>query len=361
VGTLSGPIGSTVLSSVQAVQVWVKAINARGGLNGHLVNLVVFDDGGDPARHRAQVQEAVEQRHAIAFLQQNGTISGHSSVAYIERKRVPVIGSETGSPWFYTSPMFFPQTTSGDGLYYSILASAARQNVPNGRTKLGSLVCVEVQGCKDSERVFTAFSSEVKFAYVYKGRASLAQPDYTAECLSARNAGVQVLIVFLDPNSITRLGSSCRRQGVHVVLGLPSLLVTADRPTDPNADGAVGASGVFPWFQSGTPATDEFHRAIKTYGQNITLGTGPPTGWVSGKVLEKAAANLPEPPTSDAILHGLWSLKGETLGGLTSPLSFAEGKPAPRTACWFNLLIKDRSWVSPDHFKLNCRDGEMPA
>jgi branched-chain amino acid transport system substrate-binding protein len=305
------------------------------------------------------VQEAVEQRHAIAFLQNNGTVSGQGSVAYLTQKRVPVIGSETGSPWFYTSPMFFPQTTSADGLYYSILASAAQQLIPSGKSQLGSLVCVEVQGCKDSERIFTQYAAEVGFHYVYKGRASLAQPDYTAECLSARNAGVQGLIVFLDPNSIGRLGSSCRRQGVELILALPSLLVTADRPSDPNSNGAVGASGVFPWFESGTPATDEYQQAMRSFGQGIALGTGPPTGWVSGKLLERAAANLPEPPTSDAILRGLWSLKNDTLGGLTSPLTFAEGKTAPRTACWFNLVVKSKAWVSPDSFKLNCRNGEL--
>src|SRR5205823_5428209 len=62
-----GPVGSTAAPIVQGGQIWVKVINARGGLNGHPVRHIVYDDGGDPARNKALVREAVEREHAIAF------------------------------------------------------------------------------------------------------------------------------------------------------------------------------------------------------------------------------------------------------------------------------------------------------
>jgi branched-chain amino acid transport system substrate-binding protein len=46
---------------LEALQVWTASINARGGLNGHRVRLIVADDGGDPARSKALVQDAVER------------------------------------------------------------------------------------------------------------------------------------------------------------------------------------------------------------------------------------------------------------------------------------------------------------
>lgn len=58
----------------------MKFINERGGLNGHAVRLLAYDDGGgDPARNRAQAQEAVERQHAIAFLMNGADITGQSS------------------------------------------------------------------------------------------------------------------------------------------------------------------------------------------------------------------------------------------------------------------------------------------
>ena len=80
---------------------------------------------------------------------------------------------------------------------------------------------------------------------------------------------------------------------------------------------------------------------------------GQTVGWVAGKLLEKAGAGIGEPPTSAAILEGLWGLKDETLGGLTNPLTFVREKPAPPTVCWYNLLVRHGSWTTPDNYRCN--------
>jgi branched-chain amino acid transport system substrate-binding protein len=77
-------------------------------------------------------------------------------------------------------------------------------------------------------------------------------------------------------------------------------------------------------------------------------------GWVAAKLLEKAAARMSEPPTSEAILKGLWSIKNDDLGGLAYPLTFNENQTATPQSCWFNVAVKKGSWISPDGFKVNC-------
>ena len=59
VGPQSGPLGDQLRPMVEAARVWAKSITRKGGLNGHPVNFIVYDSGGDPARHRAAVQQAV--------------------------------------------------------------------------------------------------------------------------------------------------------------------------------------------------------------------------------------------------------------------------------------------------------------
>src|SRR5581483_1485786 len=97
VGTISGPIGAVFAPGGLAVQAWANYVNTKGGVNGHTVNLLVYDDGGDPARHRSQVQEAIERRHVVAFVYNPESIAGRASQEYISSKRVPVIGDEGGS------------------------------------------------------------------------------------------------------------------------------------------------------------------------------------------------------------------------------------------------------------------------
>lgn len=354
VGTFSGPVGATLAPVVQGAQVWVKFINHKGGLNGHLVQLITYDDGGDTARHRSQVQQAVERDGVIAFLSNIEGASGEPSQEYITAKRIPVIGSEGSADYFYNSPMYFPQAPHGSANFSGAVNSAAQQLIPSGIKKLATLACVELQVCADADRIWAEESGQLGFEHVYRGRAGLAQPDFTAECLAMRNAGAEIILVGLDPASIGRLSLSCARQGYKPRYGSFASILTDQMKEDPNLDGMVGATNVFPYFQSGTPATDEFQRAMRDFGRNVASGVGPAQGWVSGKLFEKAAAAMPEPPNSEALLDALWRFRGDDLGGLTQPLTFHPNEPAQPLVCWFQVTIKDGSWMSPDGFRRHC-------
>ena len=355
VGTLSGPAGALFLPYVEAVRVWVKYVNDKGGVNGHKVRLNVYDDGGDPSRHRAQVQEAVEQRGVIAFVQQQAGITGSGSIDYISAKRIPVIGNEGGSDWFYEKPMFFPPAATAVTFYTASVYDVAKYAVPAGRTKTAVIFCIEAQACGDVDRVWGEVGPKAGMELVYRAKASIGQPDFTAECLNAQKAGAKTVFVAMDTNSVGRLTASCARQGYRPVYAVQSG-TAADRMTqDPNLEGMTLASPVFPWFQSGTPATDEYQQVMRSYGKNITPGPGSAVGWVTAKLFEKATAHLPEPPTSEAVLRGLWSVRDDTLGGLTLPLTFVENQPAKRQACWFSIVLSKQAFVSPDGSSLHCQ------
>ena len=356
VGSYSGPVGTLFVPMVQGVQAWVAEANADGGLDGHAVRFIVADDGGDGARSRALVQDMVERQGAVAFVQMAQGLSGPGSVEYLTEKRIPVIGSETGSPWFYdTSPMFFPQVSSGVGIARALLYSAAERLIPSGKKKLGTIVCVEAQVCREGDAAWAREASAVGFDLSYRGTASLGQPDFTAQCLAARNRGADVILIGLDTNSVGRLASSCARQGYRPVFAILGGTLADQMQHNPDLAGAVSATPAFPYIQSGTPATDEYQAVIRRFGENIVAGQGPATGWVSAKLFERAAADLSEPLSSAAILRGLWNVHDDDLGGLTQPLSFAEDRPTSLVVCWWDLQITARAWSSPDRFRRHCR------
>jgi branched-chain amino acid transport system substrate-binding protein len=167
---------------VNTVLAWVKYTNEQGGLNGHRVRMIVYDDGMDPARHRAQVQEAVERKGVIAFVQQQAGITGRGSVEYITSNRVPVIGNEGGSEWFYESPMYFPPMATATPAFASSVYNAAMHMVPTGHTKVGVVVCAEAQACSDLATAWLQLAPPEGMEVVYHAKASLATPDFTAEC-----------------------------------------------------------------------------------------------------------------------------------------------------------------------------------
>jgi len=351
----SGPPSSSTLFIVQGSQLWVKRINATGGLNGHPVRQILYDDGSDPARNRAQVREAVEREHAIAFLDEAAPLSAKVSVDYLEGKRIPVVGTDLTDAWDYESPMYFPQASADRPSSFGAVSGAAQQLVPAGRKKLGIVYCAEAEQCARLEKAWVEYASKAGFDLVYDSVVSFAQPDYTAVCLAAQNAGVQVTAVLADTNSISRYAASCARQGFRPIFtGQPQTVADRFRD-DPNIESFALGVNVFPFFQSGTPATDEYREALRTHGGGRVLaGVGTTMGWVAGKLLEKVGAGLPEPPTSEAILQGLWSLRNDDLGGLTQPLTFLEGRPAAKVSCWFNIATKTGQWISPDGFQRHC-------
>jgi branched-chain amino acid transport system substrate-binding protein len=100
---------------------------------------------------------------------------------------------------------------------------------------------------------------------------------------------------------------------------------------------------------SGTPALDEYGQALARYDHNQTGGESG-IGWDSGKLLEKALkislSRSPVPSTA-GLFAALWSLRNETLGGLTPPLSFYQGKPAPEARCSFEIKVSNGQWTAP--------------
>jgi branched-chain amino acid transport system substrate-binding protein len=355
VGHYSGPAASTLKPVLEGAQLWVNAVNGRGGVNSHPVRLLVYDDAGDPARHRAQVQEAVERKGVMAFLAQQAPLTEAATVEYITNKRIPVIGSEGGTPGFYESPMYFPQHSSREALFSTWVDTVAARARTLGKNKVGLLYCVEANDCATYDKVFRNEAKQAGLELVYEAKATITQPDYTAECLSARNAGAQLVTMILDSNSVGRVASSCHRQGYdpQYVIGAA---VALDRfKDDPLLADLTAATSVFPYFETGTPATDEFQAAVRSLGRGLTYGVGLATGWTAGKLLEKATKALPEPPTSAAVLAGLWSIHNDTLGGLTGPLSFTENQPAKPFVCGWHIQISKGAWVTPDGFAIHCR------
>jgi branched-chain amino acid transport system substrate-binding protein len=355
VGTTSGPIGGALAPGVRAAQAWAAWVNANGGIAGHPVQLVVADDGGDPAKHRSLVQQFVEQRGVVAFLHTTAALSGQSAVTYLESKHIPVIGSEGGSPWFLTSPVYFPQMPSDTRLASSFGNLMAFLGKPHGFTKVAIVSCAEAQGCASAttESGFTQAGLQI----VYRARASLAQPDYTAPCLAAKNQGAQMMFVALDGQSDQRLADNCASVDYHPLLVHSAQSTTPAELRRPSMDGAYVGQSTAPWFSTGIPAVAEFDHVLKAFAPSVVPDGSAIQGWVSARLLEAALRKAPDPTTSAGILAGLYAIHGDDLGGLTYPISFTKGAPdnaGNMPACYWVVKVQRGAFVSPDGGQRHC-------
>jgi branched-chain amino acid transport system substrate-binding protein len=350
IGNFSGVIGSVSTPSRDAFKAWVGMVNARGGINGHSIELSIADDGNDGSRDLAIAKDFVENRKVIALVNFWPAPGGIEPVAgYAESKGIPIVGGSTFEAYFNKSPAMFPQTAGFENWYYSHAKTLAGMGVK----KIAIIYCTELTACEYNKNTFRKYAEPLGIQVVYEGRVSVAQPDFTAECVNAQTAGADAYYPVVDGNSVNRLARSCARQNYK-----PRYFVQApaDQP-DAALEGAVGTIPAFPWFvESGSPAAKEFGDAMQQFAKGVTRNGFTGYGWLSGKLLEKAAAHVSAEPKPQEILEGLWAMKGETLGGLTSALTFMRGKPAPEANCAFFIEVKDRKWTAPKGLEqVGCR------
>jgi branched-chain amino acid transport system substrate-binding protein len=239
--------------------------------------------------------------------------------------------------------MLFPQAAAGSAFLWTLMVGAAA-TFPGG-TPIGFITCYEAQICRDGDRYWPDYARRNGLDPVYRGQISLGQPDYTAQCLSARGAGAEVVFLGMENNAARRVARSCAQQGYRPVFGL----VAPDTPvaSEPGLESALFPSEVFPFVARDTAASREFQAARARDAPGVPPSSYMAHAWVAGKLFEKAASRLAGRATSADVLAGLWDLKGDTLGGLTSPLTFVRNRPAPPQYCTWLMRVRKGAWTAP--------------
>jgi branched-chain amino acid transport system substrate-binding protein len=316
----------------------VAATNAKGGLNCHPVKLVVYDAGGDPARNQALTQRAVEQDKAIAFVYNGAALSGQASADYLKQRRIPVVGEEGAQPWVCYSPNGFPVMSSCDEGIQGIYQTLAQVIKPG--EKVAAITCNEVPFCTGYTKNAEKYATEARFKLVYNGSVSMTQPDYTSACVQAKNAGAQALALGMVDSAASRVKRSCKSVGLDVPIISNGTAFSGAKPGD-GMDGAWIASGVR-FTPPSHPAVAEWLATLKQYVPGTGASANGGIGWVSAKVFELAGKAMPDTPTSQAVLEGLWTIKGNDIGGMTRPLTYVKDQPAVQTpGCWFPAKMDD--------------------
>jgi branched-chain amino acid transport system substrate-binding protein len=354
VGDYSGIAGASEADGPKALQVWAAWINDHGGLRGHPVKAYVVDDGMDPQRYQAAVKDLVENKHVIAFIDNFAPFTIQAGVKYLESKHVPVVGGDCAEYVWNQSAMLFPQCPA----YVSSIWGIPHVGAVYGKSKnFGALICSEAAACTSTKTEWFDHGLAKKAGVnpVFEADVSIGQPDFTAECLDAQRAGVGLMSIVADVSTVNRVVTSCDRQNFHPQYVQGSGTMDAHLATLPGMSDALVQLNDFPWTVTGNALVDQFRAAYRAYAPDDPLTPNASQGWAAAKLFEKAAAGIGSTPTSADILAGLWSMRGETVGGLAPPLTFTRGKAAPDARCSFSMQVKDGKIVAPVGLKTVCR------
>ena len=340
IGNFSGPGGEP--SHLAGLQAWVDSVNASGGIKGHQVKLIVEDDQGDATTSQADIRQLVQVDHVLAIVspEASGTESGWAS--YVQQQHVAVIGGQADTTVWFTNSSFFPSgatvLTSLEMQAYAVKAA--------GKNSFGAVYCAEAAVCKQVLPALQGYGKAFGLAMPISAAIAVAAPSYTAQCLAAKQAGAQALIIDASYAAGSRFVPACAEQGYSPLYVIPSGAFDSRYLQVSQLNGAYVPTTNALWFAS-TPAVEQFKQAMAKYESGTALGPNPMSGWTGGALFGAAAANLAANPTPADVFTALYGLpKNDTLNGLAPPLNFHSGAPASQVTCFFLGQIENGTLVA---------------
>lgn len=350
-GSFSGLIGASIAGHRLGIAMWVKAVNAAGGIQCHPVKVYQADDGSSPAQAASNVNDFVKNKGAIALIDVCDPIVLSAVRAEIAKLKVPVVGGDGSDPGWNQDPLVFAQGVSPIQGFAGGIATAAKVAKV---TKLSVLYCVEAAICELINKSKNEMAAGSGTTLVHSQSVSLTQSSYTAECQNAKNAGAEMIFGGFDGSALTRAGSSCASLGYYPAFGGPGIAFsdTLSRNETLRKAGVYLGTVSAPFMTTDQPGTKLFHEAAERYAPGQPLDQSASDGWTSGKLMEAAlnavGAELRDRPITTAdIFDGLYKLKGETLGGLSSPLTYKKGQPSPINGCYFSMVLGPNGFSAP--------------
>jgi branched-chain amino acid transport system substrate-binding protein len=89
--SVTGPASFLGDPEKKTLEMYVADINAKGGVNGQKINLIVYDDGGNPNQARTFGTRAIEQDKVDALLSGSTTATAMAIIPLAEEAKVPFI------------------------------------------------------------------------------------------------------------------------------------------------------------------------------------------------------------------------------------------------------------------------------
>jgi ABC-type branched-subunit amino acid transport system substrate-binding protein len=360
VGTFSGLVGANFAGATKTAYVWVNFMNAHGGLGCHPIRFVQIDDQSNPALSQAGVERLVEKEGAVAIFAAFVPLDISGFQAGLNKEKIAAIGGDQAAPEWLSNPYMYPV----GGTSRAAIAGSVKQASEIGKKKIAVLYCVEASPCGSNFNntiIKDGFAKKFGMDVVYSGAVSITQPDYTAQCENAKNAGADTIAWGLDRAGLQRAAKSCAKLNYFPTLPLIALQGSFD-PTDPNIrkSGAFLSSPTFPYLLDSTPALQQFHAAMKQYAPGGAIDTSASLVWSAGMMLNRVVDSMgtaaqTKPLTKEAILAATGNISNETLGGLIPATSYKATGPQQENPCYFGIAFSpDGTFKATNGLKPSC-------
>jgi branched-chain amino acid transport system substrate-binding protein len=217
IASMSGPLASVGVAQRDAVTAVAEDINSKGGIAGHPIQLVVFDDTTNPTEAARGATQLIQQDKVVAIV---GPTTGSAALALAPvaaRYKVPVSSMVASVPVISKKNSFYAWVFRGQPDDTVTTASMLKQLAASGAKKIGVYYQEDAYGKFTADYV-SEVASKFGLEVVDKVNSTLTATDLTAQATKLRNAGAEAIIVQVSPPA---LAASFARAAKQVGLKAP--------------------------------------------------------------------------------------------------------------------------------------------
>lgn len=320
---LTGPPASTYAPAMEALRIYLDGVNARGGINGRKINLVLQDDSAEPSKAVANVKKLVSQDNAILLINASLSSTYAPVVAESRNAKIPLLFASGVCPkdvYPPANPLQFC-TTAYASTYDSRAALTFVKETAKEPVKIGfSAMAIPLSR---GEMEFAAkLAPEMGMTALGLEVIPPPTPDYTPFATKLKDAGANWVFSWAPWVTQVRTFEALRRldwKGDYITWAHLEAEGELKRIKDPKFY-AIGANAM---FDDGLPIQKEIAEAAKKAGSKY-----PPEqmteGWIAGMVIEAALRGAKQPVTAETLRESMQSLKVDTKGLRGGPIEWTK-------------------------------------
>ncbi len=329
----TGPAAATFIDADKAVALRVAQENAKGGVFGRKINIIVYDDQANGQTQTTMATKALQQDHIFGLVMTSATDSAYPT---FKANNVPVTG-------FNSLPMATDRNAfSATGVPSTqYVNTATMEKLKSLGVTSAAIISHNTPSAANSARLqnIAAAAAGVKQGLLILDEAQ-GTHDATSTALRIKNSGADGAYLTMFTDGVVSIVQALRQQGVSLK-GINGAGI-ADPAVINKAGGALeGVNAQLAVVPIGVPG----HPPVRTYANGMkAAGANPyasiaPVGFAAADLMIYGLKLAGPCPTREKFISALRNVTNYTASGLLpAPISFKPGllpNGNPVKCAWF--------------------------
>jgi len=353
---MTGPAAATQAPVIEMLRIYVDRLNAKGGINGHRVNLLIEDDQAEPSKAAANATKLVRQDNVILLINSSFSSTYGPVIAESKRAKVPLWFAGAVCPKETHPPKADPLLFCSTGFDFSVdipvavkwIKETAKEPVKFGM--VGIPVPISRIGVDNAEKLAASLGMET----VDKEFVPPATADYTPFATKIKTAGANWGYAYAPWPAEAKTFEALRRlgwTGTYLAYGH----IQAEDELARMADGGFYVFMANAMFLDNLPVQKEI-RDVAAQGKYSFPATYATEGWITGRLLEQALTQSGWPASAEKVAAAMANLNLDTQGLRGGPLVWTADNHF-RTKQYYRFyrydpdkksVVRMRDWLAVD-------------